>query len=93
MQKNGYVQKTTFYMAAHHGSQYSNRAAFVQALSPEISVIACGENNRYGHPGAEAVEHIRNAGSSIYYTAKNGRIRIKAEKDGISAEGYFEKED
>ena len=93
MQKNGYVQKTTFYMAAHHGSQYSNSAAFLQALSPEISVISCGENNRYGHPGAEAVEHIRNAGSSIYYTAKNGRIRIKAEKDGISAEGYFEKED
>ena len=43
----------TFYKAAHHGSRYSNSADFLRALSPEITTISCGENNRYGHPGEE----------------------------------------
>lgn len=74
--KNGMCRPVTLLKAAHHGSKYSNSAAFLQALCPKISVISCGENNSYGHPGEEALANMRAAGAIIYTTMDGGRIRI-----------------
>lgn len=70
------LPRITVYKAAHHGSKGSNSAAFLEALHPAISVISCGENNRYGHPGKEAVDHMEDAGSSVYDTRYSGEIQI-----------------
>ena len=72
----GKLPEVDLYKAAHHGSKYSNSAKYLKALSPKLSVISCGVNNRYGHPGAEAIEHIEAAGSQILYTMESGQIRV-----------------
>lgn len=71
------VGRVDFYKAAHHGSKYANSEAFLQALRPAVAVISCGENNRYGHPGEEAVAHMREAGAKVYLTMEGGRIRVR----------------
>lgn len=85
----GKLPKIDLYKAAHHGSEYSNSQAYLKALAPKLSVISCGEKNRYGHPGAEAVEHIEASGSRILYTMKSGQIRVRCSKEGLTAEGFL----
>ncbi len=64
------------YKAAHHGSDYSNSAEYLQAIAPRISVVSCAERNRYGHPGADAVAHMEQVGSIVRYTMREGQIKI-----------------
>ena len=80
----------TFYKAAHHGSRYSNSADFLMALSPEITTISCGENNRYRHPGEEALCNIKESGSAVYETMECGRIRIRMENGKPVVEKFLE---
>lgn len=87
----GELGKVDFYKAAHHGSKYSNSKEFLEALQPQVSVISCGENNRYGHPGAEAVSHMDAAGSRVFYTMESGQIKVRREKDRFIVETYLGK--
>ncbi len=76
--KNGAdVQKIDFYKAAHHGSRYSNSTGFLETLAPEIALVSCSRTNRYGHPSKEAVGHMQQAGSQVYYTMESGRLCVK----------------
>lgn len=70
-----------FYKAAHHGSRYSNSEEFLQLLAPRISVVSCSSTNRYGHPSKEAVTHMEETGSAVFYTMEAGEITITV-KDG-----------
>jgi|MGYP000070861587 competence protein ComEC len=60
------------------------------ALSPEITTISCGENNRYGHPGEEALCNIKESGSAVYETMECGRIRIRMENGKPVVEKFLE---
>ncbi len=71
-----------FYKAAHHGSKYSNSLEFLSELCPEIAVVSCSSTNNYGHPSAEAVANMEAAGAEIYYTMKQGQIRITVDRSG-----------
>ena len=73
----------TFYKAAHHGSDGSNSMEFLEMLSPELTVVSCGENNSYGHPGRNAVKRMEEAETRIYYTMKNGQLKLRKGKSGI----------
>lgn len=75
--------EVNFYKAAHHGSNSSNSSAFLEYLSPEITVISCGKDNSYGHPGEEALKHIKEAGSEIFYTMESGQITVKRTEEGM----------
>lgn len=86
----GRLPEIDIYKAAHHGSEYSNSEGFLKALLPKLSVISCAEKNRYGHPGAEAVEHMEAAGSRILYTMKSGRIRVRRMEDGLTVEEFLD---
>ena len=80
--ESGIVEEVDFYKAAHHGSNSSNSNEFLSRLSPKISVISCGEDNSYGHPGEEAVLHMEDAGSEVFYTMKSGQITIETVSEG-----------
>lgn len=67
------------YKANHHGSKYSSSKEWLNALSPDISVISCGENNRYGHPHEETLERFGEIDSKVFRTDENGQIRILLE--------------
>ena len=42
----------------HHGSSTSSSEEFLQVVTPHISVISCGKDNRYGHPHEETLERL-----------------------------------
>ncbi len=84
------VGKADFYKAAHHGSNGSNSLEFLQALSPSLSVISCGEGNTYGHPGAEAVGRMEQAGSRVFCTMEAGQISMRPEDGGMRVWRYLE---
>ena len=75
--ESGVLSDVTLYKASHHGSKYSNSKEFLEVISPDISVISCSLTNKYGHPGAEAVENMESTGSKIYYTMYSGQVKVK----------------
>ncbi|MCR5119763.1 MAG: DNA internalization-related competence protein ComEC/Rec2 [Lachnospiraceae bacterium] len=75
----GRLGQTDILKAGHHGSHTSSSEEWISALSPEVTVISCGRNNRYGHPHAEVVERLEAAGSSIYRTDRGGAVIMTAD--------------
>lgn len=62
------------FKAAHHGSDTANTVSFLEEVSPDAVVISCGEGNRYGHPRAEVLNHLRSMGIKVYRTDEQGTI-------------------
>ncbi|MDE6622756.1 MAG: hypothetical protein K2K74_20135, partial [Lachnospiraceae bacterium] len=77
------------YKAAHHGSRYSNTEELIAMIEPKIAVISCGEDNRYGHPHAETIEKLEQAGSDIQITKDTGTITIKIKNGKYTIENYI----
>lgn len=65
---------------AHHGSRDSSCNEFINAVSPDYTVISCGENNVYSHPHTETLERL--SSTAILRTDLMGDVRISARKDG-----------
>ena len=78
----------TILKAAHHGSRNSSSREFLQAVSPEITLISCGEENSYGHPHRETLQRLSEAGSKVYITKDSGMITIKMKEDGLILREY-----
>lgn len=74
---------------AHHGSKYSTDMEFIDIVKPEISIISCGVNNRYGHPHAETIDRLKNTGSDIFVTSGCGAITVQREKDSVVSKGFL----
>lgn len=76
----------------HHGGRTSSSRNFLQAVTPEISVISCGEDNSYGHPHLETLNRLTETGSKIYRTDELGTIVAVSDGQNIdmsSEEGSF----
>ncbi len=58
----------------HHGSSTSTSQSFLDAVSPSVAVISCGEGNDYGHPHIETTQRLEDAGVEIYRTDLQGSI-------------------
>lgn len=66
----------------HHGSDRSNPPAFLQTIHPGIAILSAGRKNRFGHPGPATVEALRNLGSHIFLTARQGAVFFDADRSG-----------
>jgi len=66
----------------HHGSKTSSEAAWIEALSPSIAIISCGERNRFGHPDPATVGRYLKRGARAFRTDEEGAIRITAVAGG-----------
>lgn len=71
-------------LAAHHGSKYSNSEDFFTLYSPEVFIISCGVNNRYGHPAAEVVTRAEERGCTIFRTDEDGAITLRLRGDRLT---------
>jgi competence protein ComEC len=61
--------------AGHHGSRNSSSAAFIQRLRPAHALLSCGADNRYGHPSAEALDHLQ--GVTLWRTDLQGCVFLR----------------
>lgn len=80
LQKGTDVQATIL-KAGHHGSNTSSSPKFVEAVSPLVTILSYGQDNKYGHPHAEVIDILKNVNSEIYSTAEAGTIVITT--DGV----------
>ncbi|MCS7151682.1 MAG: MBL fold metallo-hydrolase [Endomicrobia bacterium] len=61
---------------AHHGSATSTTEIFLDTVMPEVAVISCGLNNRFGHPHPSVIKRLKNYGVEIYRTDRDGTIEV-----------------
>jgi len=63
----------------HHGSKNSTIPEFLAAVRPSVGIISAGEENPYGHPNAELLERLENAGVRILRTDRDGAVHVLAD--------------
>lgn len=71
--------KSDVLKVGHHGSKTSSGERFIGFVSPEISVVSVGKDNRYGHPHEEVLDILRGFGSKIFRTDMLETIIIKSD--------------
>jgi len=59
----------------HHGSRYQD-PQFLAAVGPEVAVVSVGADNSYGHPSAETVETLEDAGARVLRTDQDGDVAL-----------------
>ena len=64
---------------AHHGSKTSTIPAFLNAVSPQYSVISVGKHNTYHHPHPSTMKRLEQYGTRIFRTDESGRIELVGE--------------
>ncbi len=69
--------KSNVLKVAHHGSKNSSGHEFIDAVTPKIALISCGEDNLYGHPHKDTLERLNSVGAKVYVTAECGQITIE----------------
>ena len=67
----------------HHGSSTSTGKDFLEAVSPDICIIQCGAGNKYGHPHADTIEAVKEAGAEWYSNDRDGTIVVYSDGERI----------
>jgi glycosyltransferase involved in cell wall biosynthesis len=52
---------------------------FIEKVSPELTIISAGRDNKFGHPDLEVIKILEKANSQIKNTAEVGRILIESD--------------
>ena len=82
--------KADVLQVGHHGSSTSTSYVFLNAVLPEMAVISCGVDNKYGHPHEETLSILRDAGVDLYRTDLQGTITIGSDGQNytVGAENF-----
>ncbi len=70
----------------HHGSSTSSSMMFLNAVSPQYSVISCGLGNDYGHPHRETMDKLAKLDTTVLRTDTMGSIRMYSDGETIYVE-------
>lgn len=65
--------------AGHHGSRTSTSLSFLEATTPEYTIISAGLNNSYGHPHKEVINSLEKIGTKILKTFEEGTIEFETD--------------
>ena len=77
----------------HHGSKSGTSEELLKVVQPDIALISAGENNRYGHPHAETIKRLKNAGSEMITTIEHGQVTIEIMEDRVHIESIKGKDE
>lgn len=61
---------------AHHTSKYSNTAAWLEAVNPEVAIASYSKENEYGFPHQVTLKRLSKVGAKYYNTADNGNVKV-----------------
>ncbi|MDQ5883123.1 MAG: competence protein ComEC [Patescibacteria group bacterium] len=78
---DGEILDSDILKAGHHGSKTSSGLLFLEAVTPDSSIISAGYNNTYGHPHINVLNNLEKVGGEILETSKEGTITF--ESDGV----------
>ncbi|MBQ9632407.1 MAG: DNA internalization-related competence protein ComEC/Rec2 [Lachnospiraceae bacterium] len=82
--------KVELLKSGHHGSNHSNCSEWLSMLDPELVIISAGRNNRYHHPGQEALERMDALGLAHLCTIDTGQISVRWENGCLKVRKYLE---
>lgn len=74
VRERGEALRADFLKVGHHGSRTSSTPAFLTAIGARDAVISCGIRNRFGHPHAQAMQSLKDAGLQIFRTDLVGSV-------------------
>ena len=66
----------------HHGSGHSSCAAFLQQVQPQLGLVSCGADNRYGHPSQEVLDRCDTLGITLWRTDLQGACWLSCDTEG-----------
>ena len=78
--------RCTILDAGHHGASNATGEALLDLAQPELVLISCGKNNRYGHPAPETLKRLEERGIRWYSTAEVGTIQVHVGKKKVKIE-------
>jgi competence protein ComEC len=64
----------------HHGSRYQDDALLDQ-LGPRLALVSVGEDNDYGHPHPDLLDHLEDSGAVVHRTDQDGDVAVTV-RDG-----------
>ena len=66
----------TILLAGHHGSRFASSEDLLELVDPDLVLISCGKNNRYGHPAEEVLDRLRAQGIPWKRTDLGGAVTV-----------------
>ncbi|KGM55894.1 transporter [Lysobacter daejeonensis GH1-9] len=73
-------------VVAHHGSETSSDPAFVKATRARHAIMSTGHGNLFRHPRPSIVQRWRDAGATVWDTAKAGAITFRLGQGTLAPE-------
>lgn len=67
------------YQTGHHGSSTSSMPAFLDAMSPQATIISSAYDSQYGHPHEEPLAAFAERDISAYWTATHGTMIFESD--------------
>lgn len=86
----GELENCDFLKAGHHGSNGSSSREFLEKTKPDLALISCGRNNRYGHPGSGTMERLKEQGCTVLRTDILGAVTLRFRGSGIRVSWFRE---
>lgn len=68
----------------HHGSSTSSSDEFLDAVSPDITIVTAGADNKYGHPHREILAAVKKRNITLFRTDIEGTIVLESDGKNIS---------
>ena len=70
------VRRVDILKVAHHGSRSSSTPPLLDAASPHIAVISCGQHNWFGHPHETVLQSLATRHVRVWRTDRGGTIDV-----------------
>lgn len=91
--ESGAELKSDLLKVAHHGSKTSSTPDFLARVSPEICVVSCGADNKYGHPDEAVLKRLSRYTGKIYRTDICGDVVVRSDGNAIDVKYENERGD
>ncbi len=75
-------------LVPHQGSKTSSTAQFIDAVAPDLALIAAGYLNHYGHPHPNVTNRYRQRGIAMLSTIDAGSIQIEISTSDWQIKAY-----